>query len=222
MSVVLAVKSGDRILMGADCQVSYGGSKATLVSPNLRKIWEVEEHPNMLMGGVGALRDLNIAYAMGSLYDVTRDEAGKSLDFKFMVNDVVPTLLNHFTSHGRTVNEGGAMGFCDSSFIIAKDSECYQIYSDGCVLDLSFDGECMAIGSGSIVAKAAYEAVQDLEELSVEEKMLRALTQACEQDGGVNYPIYIKDTLDTDRIIIFDGVETTLYGYPEDIEGEEE
>ena len=56
MSVVIAIKDGDKILMGGDCQVSYGGNKSTLVSPNLMKVWEVEGHPNTIMGGVGAFK----------------------------------------------------------------------------------------------------------------------------------------------------------------------
>lgn len=218
MSVILAVKDGDRVLVGTDCQVSYGGDKAVLVSENLRKIWEVTNHPNTIMGGVGALRDLNIAYCMDSLYESIRDEAGKKLDFKTVVNEIVPTMLNHFGSHGRTINNNGVITFSNSSFILAQGSECFMIDSDGCVMDLSYDLECMSVGSGATVAKSAFEALADLDGLTVEEKMIKALAQTCEQDRGVNYPVYIKDTEDPTRIIVFDGEECVCLGEWEDDE----
>ena len=207
MSVVIAIKDGDKILMGGDCQVSYGGNKSTLVSPNLMKVWEVEGHPNTIMGGVGALRDLNIAYANDEYYDTTRDKLGEELDFKFMVNKVVPNILNLFTDHGRAVNNNGVVTLNGSSFLFAQKDKCYMIDTDGCLLDLTYDGECIAIGSGSTIAQSAYNTLQDIESLTAEEKLLKALIQACEEDLHVNYPVYIRDTANPDRITIFDGVE---------------
>lgn len=217
MSVVIAIKDGDRILMGGDCQVSCGGNKATLVSPHLMKVWEVEGHPNTLMGGVGALRDLNIAYATDTYYDATRDELKKELDFKFMVNKVVPGVLNLFTDHGRATNKNGVVSI-SSAFLFAQKDKCYQIDSDGCVLDLTFDGECMAIGSGATIAQSAYNTLADIEGLEAEEKLLKALVQACEEDLHVNFPVYIRNTDNPEQIIIYDGYELYKMGYEEEEE----
>ena len=82
-----------------------------------------------------------------------------------------------------------------------------MIDTDGCLLDLTYDGECIAIGSGSTIAQSAYNTLQDIESLSAEEKLLKALIQACEEDLHVNYPVYIRDTANPDRITVFDGVE---------------
>ena len=41
MSVVVAIKKNDRIYMGADSQVSYGGTRSTLSNPNNYKIWAI-------------------------------------------------------------------------------------------------------------------------------------------------------------------------------------
>lgn len=218
MSVVIAIKDGDRVLMGGDCQVSCGGNKATLTSPHLMKVWEVEGHPNTLMGGVGALRDLNIAYATDTYYDTTRDELKKELDFKFVVNKIVPSVLNLFTDHGRATNKNGIVSI-GSSFLFAQKDKCYLIDSDGCVLDLTFDGECMAIGSGATIAQSAYNTLVDIEGLNAEERLLKALTQACEEDLYVNFPVYIKNTENPKQIIIYDGYDLYKMGYEdEDIE----
>lgn len=221
MSVVIAVKDGDRVLVGGDCQVSCGGNKATLVSPNLMKVWRVEGHPNTLMGGVGSLRDLNIAYATDTYYDTTRDELGKELDFKFMVNKVVPGVLNLFTDHGRATNKNGIVAI-SSSFIFAQKDKCYMIDSDGCVLDLTYEGECMAIGSGATIAQSAYNTLADVESLNAEEKILKALIQACEEDLHVNFPIYIRNTEKPEQMIVYDGVEMYSCGYEDEDEGVED
>lgn len=218
MSVVIAVKDGDRILMGGDCQVSYGGNKSTLVSPNLMKVWEVEGHPNTIMGGVGALRDLNIAYANDTYYDTTRDELKKELDFKFMVNKVVPNILNLFTDHGRAVNTNGVVTLNGSSFLFAQKDNCYLVDTDGCITDLTYDGECVAIGSGSTIAQSAYNTLSDIEGLDAEDRLLKALIQACEEDLHVNYPVYIKNTEDPGQMIIFDGEAIYKVGYEEEVE----
>ena len=52
MSLVIAIKDKDRIVFGADKQVSGAGSK----SHNTIKIWDVPELPGAIMGGVGSLR----------------------------------------------------------------------------------------------------------------------------------------------------------------------
>lgn len=221
MSVVMAVKDGDRVLMGGDCQVSCGGNKSTLVSPNLLKVWEVEAHPNTIMGGVGALRDLNIAYSMDALYDTIRDEANKELDFKFVVNEVVFNILNHFGNCGRTSSNNGIITM-GSTFLLAQKDKCYLIDADGCVMDLTYDGECLAIGSGGVIAQAAYNTLVDIESLTAEEKILKALIQACEEDLHVNFPVYIRDTSNPERMMVYDGETVYKMGYEEEEEVEEE
>lgn len=215
MSVVLAVKDGDRIVMGTDCQVSYGGSKAIMSSPNLMKVWSVDGHPNTLMGGVGSLRDLNIAYAIDHVYDPMRDKAKENLDFKFVVNEVVPTLLNHYTEMGRTIMNNGIVTFNHSAFILAQGGNCYQIDTDGCVLDLVGDGEVMAVGSGSIVAESAYRALESVD-MPIEEKVIQALCRAAEQDLHVAFPVYVKSTDAPANMLFFDGCESTQFTVDKD------
>ena len=205
MSVVLAVRTKDGVYMGGDSQITYGESKSTLVSPNLYKVWNVDEHPNTIMGGVGALRDLNIASCMGELYDPISDKLEEELSFPKMVNEVVPGLFNHFTQHGRTLNDGGVISLRNSSFLIAQKDNCYLVDTDGCVMDL-MEGECIAIGSGAVVAKAAYEALDMSSDYTTEQKIAMALVRSCEQSAGVGFPIYIMNTMD----------ETMLYMSQED------
>ena len=43
MSVVVAIKEGKKIYIGADSQVTKGGTRATLKNPNNYKIWKVDD-----------------------------------------------------------------------------------------------------------------------------------------------------------------------------------
>ena len=52
MSLVIAIRDKDRIVLGADKQVSTGGSKEHTST----KIWPVAELPGAIMGGVGSAR----------------------------------------------------------------------------------------------------------------------------------------------------------------------
>ena len=42
MSVVVAIKEGDKVFIGADSQVTKGGTRTTLKNPNNYKIWKVD------------------------------------------------------------------------------------------------------------------------------------------------------------------------------------
>ena len=52
MSLVVAIKDKDRVVLGADKQVSTGGTK----DHTNTKIWKLEELPGAIIGSVGAAR----------------------------------------------------------------------------------------------------------------------------------------------------------------------
>lgn len=191
--------------MAADSQASLGGSKMTLVSPNCMKMWRPASHPNMIMGGAGAFRDINILSVKDTWYDPLLDKAGEPLDFKFMVTEFVPTLLNELTANGRTESDNSGLSM-NSQFLVAMGDRCYSIMGDGCVIDMTYEEEIMAIGSGSDIALAAYRAMEGIPGLSIKERIIRAMAETCESDLYVNFPVYIMDT-ESQNIDIYDGQE---------------
>lgn len=214
MSVVLAVKDGNRILVATDSQASRGGAKSLLLSPNLMKIWKPEGHQGVIMGLTGALRDQNILSTRETWYDTLLDKAGEPIDFKFVVRELVPEIMNELTAHGRTIQSDNGMTM-NSQVLFAKDDVCYSIDFDGCVGELVEDGQALALGSGCDVAMAAYNVLQDIKEIDIKEKLIRAASQACQDDLYVNYPIIIMDTT-SDNIEVFDG--ETLYSITDEEE----
>ena len=229
MSVVLAVKDGDRILMAGDSQVSRGSVKMTLNSFNSMKVFKVNGHEGMVMGVAGAYRDSNILSTMDSLYDPILDKAHEEIDFKFVVRNVVPALINELNEWGRVSNDADAGYTSKSTILLAKDDKCYNIDHDFSVTELCYDGEAMAIGSGADISLAVYNALADIEGMDIKEKLIKAVSQACQDDLYVNFPIIIHDTT-SDGIEIFDGVdlyslanlEEELEKLEQEIEKEEE
>lgn len=220
MSVVLAVKDGDRILMAGDSQVSRGSVKMTLNSFNSMKVFKVNGHEGMVMGVAGSYRDSNILSTMNSLYDPILDKTHEEIDFRFVVRNVVPTLLNELNKWGRVFNDADAGYTSKSTILLAKDDKCYNIDHDFSVSELCYDGEAMAIGSGvgADISLAVYNALADIEGMDIKEKLIRAVSQACQDDLYVNFPIIIHDTT-SDDIEVFDGVNLySLANLEEDLE----
>ena len=199
MSTVLAYKDGDKVWLAADSQATKGDQKILITDPNNFKIWRPKMHQNLIMGGIGTLRDLNIV----STVDVWFDEKISTgsmvedyeLNFSEMVRTIVPSLQSEITSLG---------GHNKSSFFMAYKDKCFSIDPDGCVIELYSDNDYAAIGSGEVVTEAAFSVLHDLELISTKEKIVRAVGQSCEQDLCVNYPILIMNTKDLE-LEIFDG-----------------
>lgn len=203
MSVVLAVKNGDAIYLGTDSQVSYGGSKRLITNPNSFKIWRPKGHNHLIIGGVGALRDLNILSTVDVWFDeveVMGSEVKEfNLDFAYVVRELAPMIraeLNRFVE--KDAKDSG------STFLFAYKDKCYELSPCGAVSELSYDGDFTAIGSGGDITKAVYSAIQDIEVLPLKEKIIRSLAQACEDDLYVSYPIILMDTASANTEI-FDG-----------------
>ena len=67
MSVIFAIKKDDVVYLGADSQVTRGGSRMSLSNPNNYKIWNVKSVENCLMGSVGSMRDTCAIRVINSL-----------------------------------------------------------------------------------------------------------------------------------------------------------
>ena len=93
MSVVVAIKKDGVIYLGADSQVTRGGTRTSLSNPNNYKIWKVKGVDNCLMGHVGTLREACVVRIMDNLVreiDVMRD----MIDFEYVVTRVVPMIVD--------------------------------------------------------------------------------------------------------------------------------
>ena len=153
MSLVIAIKDKDRIVLGADKQVSTGGSKEHTST----KIWPVDELPGAVMGSVGSARASQIIqYA--SVID--KNLISKDIDTDFIICSLAPTIAAGLKANGinTEVKDDDLCTMLPNSFIFAYKDRAWLIWNDLSVSELE---EYFAIGSGSDVAKGALFATKD-------------------------------------------------------------
>lgn len=206
MSVVVAIKDNGRVYIGADSQVTKGGTRTTLRNPNNYKVWRVGDAPNCLMASVGTLRDANVVRLMEDLvtdYNVYRDE----IDYKFVVRKIVPSIVNELKSYGFLKDEQYVESL-DSSFLFAFQDKLYKIGFDCSVVEVS---DFAAIGSG---ANEALGSLLSTDKLPPKERIVRAIKASAANDIYVDYPIILVDTKYGDFEIVTETNEKQYLTHP--------
>ena len=166
MSVVVAIKDGGKIYLGADSQVTKGGTRKTLKNPNNYKIWKVLGTENCLMGHVGYLRDANIVRLMDRL--VTEYSVYKNyVDYEYVVKNIVPNIVDELKSYGM-IKDDKFVDSINSEFIFAFKDQLFVIGMDRSVIEVNDyvaigSGEDQAVGSLFLVVRKIAEALSDTE-----------------------------------------------------------
>ena len=194
MSVVVAIKENGKVFIGADSQVTRGGTRSTLKNPNNYKIWRVNGVDNCLMAHVGNVRDANVIRVMDDLvtdYNVFRGHIG----FEFIVRSVVPDIINELKKYGY-VKDSDHFDGLDSKFLFAYQDMLFLINSDGCVLEID---DCVAIGSGECEAIGS---LLSTDEENPETRIVKAIKASAASDIYVDYPIILTNTKETEFKVI--------------------
>lgn len=175
MSLVVAIKTKDGIVMGCDTQVSYGGNKYSLSNDESCKIWDIINCPNGLMGSVGMLRDSQLISAH-AIVDPNRIIAN-SIDFDYVVCDLYSTICSILESYHRislepTYDKDGIFipPVLNNEFIFAYKDKAYQISQEGCVRTID---DYLVIGSGADIATGVLDNNYDE---PPEERIIEAIT----------------------------------------------
>lgn len=155
MSLVLAIKDRDRIILGADKQISDSGSDSA--DHTSTKIWAVEELPGAIMGGVGSARASQIIQYTDI---IDKNLINKDVDTSFIIRSLVPTIVASLKANGinAEIKDGSPCIMLPSSFIFAYKDKAWVIWNDLSVAELT---DYLAIGSGSDVAKGALFATKN-------------------------------------------------------------
>ena len=186
MSVIVAIKDGDNVIIGADSQVTKGGTRITLRNPNNFKIWNVRDVDHCLMASVGNLRDANVIRLLSGLiddYDIYCDR----VNYRFVVKRIVPEIISELKEYGY-LKADKYVDFLDSSYLFAYKDQLYSIGSDCSVIEID---DCVAIGSG---ANEALGSLLSTDGLPTRERIIRAIKASAASDIYVAYPIVITDT----------------------------
>lgn len=149
MSLVIAIKDGDRIVFGADKQATSGDNRTHLAT----KIWTVRDCPSIIMGGVGSVRATQIMQYSSIINKNFLEPTG--LTTEFIVNQVCPRIVEVLRTSGINVNANKDVPseICISSaFLIAENDKAWLIHHDLSVIEID---KYYAIGSGSQIANGA-------------------------------------------------------------------
>lgn len=194
MSVVVAIKDGDRVLVGCDSQITQGYVKLSL-KPQM-KIWKPEDDKEIVMGLVGDVRDENIlSTADGWIDELTKLK--NTVNFKYIVRNIVPKIFKELGNFGR-LKYKDSMQSIESNVIFAYKDKAFIIECDGCVLEMN---EILVTGSGKSLCLGAWNGLKD-KNMPIKEKLIQVIKSACENDLYVNYPIIIMNTKDDEIEII--------------------
>ena len=194
MSVVVAIKKGDKVYIGADSQVTRGGTRTTLKNPNNYKIWQVKGVDHCLMAHVGMVRDANIVRLMGGIisdYDIYRD----IVDYGFVVRRLVPAIISELRGAGFMKDEQ-YFTFMESKYLFAFKDKLYLNNSDGCVIEID---DYVAMGSGE---DQAIGSLLSTEKEDPEIRIVKAIKASAATDIYVDYPIILTDTESTEFKVI--------------------
>lgn len=178
MSLVIAIKEKDRIVLGADKQASIGDSK----DHTFTKLWEVPGLEGAIMGGVGTARASQILQ-YSNIIDKNYIDSEGEFDTDYIINILAPNIVDALTNNGVDCkNEGNT--FIPNSFIFAYKDRAWMIFSD---LSVSEIEDTLAIGSGSEIAKGVLYATKDK---SPFDRIITAIEAAAE------YTLFVDDNVD--------------------------
>lgn len=194
MSLVVAIKDGNKVYLGADSQVTRGGTRSTLKNPNNYKIWKVNGVESCLMAHVGAFRDANVIRLVDDFiddYDVFCDR----VDYRFVVKCILPRIIAELRCVG-FVKPENPLEILDSSFIFIYKDKVFKIGPDCSVTEID---DYVAMGSG---CNEAIGSLLSTEGQSPVDRIIKAIKAGAANDIYVDYPIIITDSESTKFTVI--------------------
>ena len=195
MSVVVAIKDGDKIWVGCDSQVTSGYTKSTLKSQ--RKMWRASDDDELIMGVVGVFRDANILSTADS-WIKELPKIKNEINFKYVVREVVPKIFSELDNFGRMKLSNNIKSI-DSNVLFAYKDNAYSIEMNGGVIEIE---DILVDGSGSRLCLGTWNGLKDNKEMSTKDKLVQVIKSACESDLYVGYPIIVMNTKDKEIEII--------------------
>lgn len=151
MSVVVAIKKDNHIIVGCDSQVSCGNKKYRLTTQH-NKAWYVDDCPNAVMAFTGGLRAGQLVQVTPGLLDETARLKGE-IDFYYMVTEMFSRICALY-EHYRIIPKDDVLPPLPCSFIVAYQDNAWHIDMDGAVTEID---DYLVMGSGEEVAMGVLE-----------------------------------------------------------------
>lgn len=188
MSIIVAVKHGDTVYMGADTQITYGdGEKRNSLLESDRKIHKFEN--GLLVGATGAADDILRVIYNKTIFEIPQEGLTK----KFVVNEIVPKLFAYFKEKDCLVAEknddDAEKSRMRCSFVLAYKNKIIYIHGDFGVWE---NARFCAAGAGGSYAFPYLEAFDHKDD--VNGQLVRAMRGCAKHDNSISAPFILIDS----------------------------
>lgn len=188
MSVVIAIKENNKIVMGCDGQISSYNLKQNTIKP-FSKIWKVKNINNAIMGGVGDYRNCQLISLMPFLMSA-EDIINKNINYENIALKLFKNIY-YFLSLNNRINKdekGNEVNYIDNSFIFAYKNQAYLIDDVGDVFPIK---DYLVIGSGTEIAIGNLE---NNKNKPAEERIRMAINACADKSLYINNDVEILKT----------------------------
>lgn len=185
MSIVIALKCKDAVILASDRQATYGPTK----SHSMNKLFH-SDYSNTAIGISGATRDANLIECnMVDLMDYKDILDKVKLDLKYVVNNIVTSLFEIANRYHRLIKDENNF---DYEALVVSSENIFRIFSDGSVLE--YDYFC-CIGSGEQLGNGYLEtidknSISNMDVDSAINYIKKTIKESC------NNHIYVDDNVD--------------------------
>ncbi len=194
MSLVIAVKSGGKVLFGADTQATGGYRKMNLTGKTNLKITRMP--CGVIVGHAGSVNATN---SLSKHPEWFSDMPEGKLTKRFLVTVILPKLIRELREKGLLEKDGSPDMKMTGGFLLAQGDGLFQISRTLGVFEIPV---CAAIGCGKFAADAVF--CDENDKRSAEEKLMSALRLAERYDTNVSGPFVLIDTADSEYRITED------------------
>lgn len=184
MSLVIAIKHGEKVYFGADTQTTIGDGKI---------FSSFEEEYKIISLGHGIV--VGLSGYVSSIQQITFHPEwfdgleNQPLSKKYLVTEVLPKLFKELKSYDQLTTTSNGAKTLSMSIIIAKRDKLFRIYDSGAVVEIP---EFVAIGSGQSYALAFYRIHKPIKD--VNQFIVNAIAFTDEYVNSVGGQVTLMDT----------------------------
>jgi len=184
MSLIIAIKSGDTIFLGADTQSSTDTLKVNHLNEERFKLKKMPQ--DFIVGSVGLVIGGQTLAFHPEWFELPKS---RLCDKRYIVENIINPFFKTLEVHNYDLKES-AFGVKDlpGSFVIARQDKLFEIKASGSVIEVA---DCIAIGSGS---EYAIPALRSALSVSSKERILLGLRIASKFDQAVSPPFILINT----------------------------
>ena len=189
MSVVIAIKEKNKIVLGCDSQTTYGNIKSTLKGEST-KIFEVKGLNKAYMGVVGSCRDSQLLSISDKIVDPLTSVTN-STDYEWVVKCLYHSIYTILLENNRIEKDvnGNWVNSTLNDYLFAHKDKAYFISgTDGAVIEID---DYLVAGSGSEVAIGVLE---NNKGKPAEERIREAIKACAEKTIYVDNNVVIRRT----------------------------